>query len=95
MREAIAIIFLVSFYFNLKTVRAFLMHKVGKRDEPAEFEEGDEAETKAVWGGEFMPWFFKNRRKIKKVEEESGPRMTPGRKPEEIKPKYHPYEDTM
>ena len=30
LREAIAVIFLVAFYFNMKTVRAFVLHTVGK-----------------------------------------------------------------
>ena len=32
------VLFLVAFYFSTKTVRAFVMHQVGKEDEPGEFE---------------------------------------------------------
>ena len=45
LRELIALLFLVAFYFSLKTVRAFIMHQVGKRDVVDEFEgerRGDE-----------------------------------------------------
>lgn len=98
LREIIAIIFLVAFYFNLKTVRAFLLHQVGKHDTAGEFDESVSAGARtAAWGGDFVPWFLKNNheKEEKSDESETGPRMSPGRKPEEIKPKYHPYEDTM
>lgn len=39
LREAIAIIFLISFYFSVKTVRAGLTHMVGKHDTAGEFDE--------------------------------------------------------
>ncbi len=39
LRQGIAIVFLAAFYFSMKTVRAFLFHKVGKHDEAGEFEE--------------------------------------------------------
>lgn len=101
LREVIAVILLVAFYFNMKTVRAFVLHQVGKHDEAGEFDEPNAPKDIKTWAGEFMPWFFRNEHnskvgdaKKREVEEE-GPRMSPGRKPEEIKPKYHPYEDTM
>src|SRR3989344_6031518 len=39
LRELIAIIFLVAFYFSMKTVRAFILHQIGKRETVAEFDE--------------------------------------------------------
>ena len=39
LREVVALAFLAGFYFSMKTVRAFVMHKVGKRDEAGEFDE--------------------------------------------------------
>src|SRR3989344_564282 len=39
LRELIAIIFLVAFYFSMKTVRAFILHQIGKRENVAEFDE--------------------------------------------------------
>src|SRR3989344_2051869 len=38
LREIVAVLFLVAFYFSTQTVRAFVMHQVGKEDEPGEFE---------------------------------------------------------
>ena len=35
--EGIAILFVIAFYFSLKTVRAFMLHQVGKRDSLADF----------------------------------------------------------
>ena len=100
LRQAIAIVFLAGFYFNMKTVRAFVLHRVGKHDEVGEFEEEPAPAKKPdarTWRDEFIPWFLRNagdnkRNNNKKVETETGPRMSPGRSPEEIKPKYHPYE---
>lgn len=101
LREVIAVILLVAFYFNMKTVRAFVLHQVGKHDEAGEFDEPNTPKEKKTWAGEFMPWFFQNNHRERAEDrksaesEEEGPRMSPGRKPEEIKPKYHPFEDTM
>ena len=39
LREVLAVLFLAGFYFCMKTVRAFLMHKIGKHDEAGEFDE--------------------------------------------------------
>jgi hypothetical protein len=39
LREGIAILFLAAFYFSMKTVRAFLLHKIGKHDEVGEFDD--------------------------------------------------------
>ena len=39
LREIIAIIFLVAFYFSMKTVRAFALHQIGKHDYAGEFDE--------------------------------------------------------
>ncbi len=39
LRELIAILFLVAFYFSMKTVRAFTLHQIGHRDTVAEFDE--------------------------------------------------------
>lgn len=38
LRQLIAIIFLAAFYFSMKTVRAFVLHQIGKHDEVGEFE---------------------------------------------------------
>ena len=37
LRQALALIFLVAFYFSVKTVRAMLLHQLGKRDTSEEF----------------------------------------------------------
>ena len=104
LREIIAIVFLAGFYFSMKTVRAFVLHTVGKHDEVGEFDEPAPQQRRAAqrtWRDEFTPWFLQNAGNSKrnsakeKAEPETGPRMSPGRSPEEIKPKYHPYEDTM
>src|SRR3989338_4115155 len=39
LREAISIIFLFAFYFSVKTVRAMVLHQIGKRVSPDEFAE--------------------------------------------------------
>jgi hypothetical protein len=39
-REAISIIFMFAFYFSVKTVRAMLLHQIGKRASPDEFSGG-------------------------------------------------------
>ncbi|MDO8521960.1 MAG: hypothetical protein Q7S08_01585 [bacterium] len=36
-REAVSIIFMFAFYFSVKTVRAMLLHQIGKRASPEEF----------------------------------------------------------
>ncbi|MSU73731.1 hypothetical protein EXS56_01170 [Candidatus Kaiserbacteria bacterium] len=41
LRVAVAVIFLFAFYFSMKTLRAFMMHQVGKRETIDEFEETD------------------------------------------------------
>lgn len=109
LREVIAIIFLAAFYFSMKTVRAFVLHQVGRHDEAGEFEEGSSptpVRQEGSWHDEFTPWFLrsgnsrnkdsKNNKKEKEAgkeeETETGPRMSPGRSSEEVKPKYHPYE---
>jgi len=105
LREVIAIILLVAFYFSMKTARAFLLHKVGKRDEAGEFdEERMEYDPPAVRGAksvsgndDFNPWASRNhspKGKAKSEESESS-RMSPGRSREEIEPKSHPYEERL
>jgi len=42
LRMAIAVIFLFAFYFSMKTLRAFMLHQIGKRETIDEFEEEDE-----------------------------------------------------
>lgn len=39
LRSVIAIIFLFAFYFSMKTLRAFTLHQIGKRETIDEFEE--------------------------------------------------------
>lgn len=39
LRQGIALLFLVAFYFSMKTVRAFSMHQIGKWAAPGEFDE--------------------------------------------------------
>src|SRR3989338_782571 len=65
LREVIAVVFLAGFYFSMKTVRAFVLHKVGKHDEAGEFEEPTTDSTPRIaptnsWRDEFTPWFLKN-----------------------------------
>lgn len=38
LREVISILFLAGFYFSMKTIRAFMLHSIGKHDEAGEFE---------------------------------------------------------
>lgn len=106
IRLIIALVFMVGFYFNMKTLRAFVLGKVGKREEVGEFDfgEGTQSPKGRAWQREFMPWFFwsgksnggrPNNAKKTAPEDDAGTRMSPGRRPDEIKPKYHPYEDTM
>ena len=40
LRELIALIFITAFYFSMKTLRAMLLHQVGKREEVGEFDSG-------------------------------------------------------
>ena len=37
LRDAIALVFLVAFYFSLKTLRAMMLHQIGKPDSDREF----------------------------------------------------------
>ena len=39
LREVIALVFLIAFYFSMKTVRAFMLGRLGKHDEAGEFDE--------------------------------------------------------
>ena len=43
--EGIAILFILAFYFSLKTARAFMLHQVGKRDSLADFGDGPSKEN--------------------------------------------------
>lgn len=45
LRQLIAILFLVAFYFSMKTVRAFLLHQVGKHDQVGDFDQETEIST--------------------------------------------------
>lgn len=60
LREVIAIIFLTAFYYNMKTVRAFVLHRVGKHDEVGEFEEPTLKKKEQTWRDEFIPLFLRN-----------------------------------
>lgn len=42
LRLAVAVVFLFAFYFSMKTLRAFMLHQIGKRETVDEFEEPDE-----------------------------------------------------
>jgi hypothetical protein len=99
LREAIAIVFLAAFYFNMKTVRAFVLHTVGRRQEAGEFERPSTPRIgrKTTWREEFIPWFLRNgnNRNAKTTVPETGPRINPGRSREEFIPKEHPYEDQL
>ena len=39
LRELLAIMFLAAFYYSMKTLRAFILHQVGKEEEVGEFDE--------------------------------------------------------
>ncbi len=41
MRLAVAVVFLFAFYFSMKTLRAFMMQQIGKKETIDEFEEDD------------------------------------------------------
>src|SRR3989344_2340902 len=41
LRVAVAVIFLFAFYFSMKTLRAFMLRQIGKRETVDEFEEED------------------------------------------------------
>src|SRR3989344_7371248 len=65
LREVIAVVFLSGFYFSMKTVRAFILHKIGKHDEAGEFEEKQVPQMRVrsgAWHEEFVPWFMRNGR---------------------------------
>ena len=38
LRELVALIFITAFYFSMKTLRAMLLHQVGKREKVGEFD---------------------------------------------------------
>lgn len=104
LRLAIALVFLIAFYFNMKTLRAFMLGKVGKHEEVGEFDlpRAERSSKGRAWHEEFMPWFLsggksngEREERRDSAEDDAGPRMSPGRRPEEIKPPYHPYEDPM
>ncbi len=49
LRLAVALLFLFSFYFSMKTVRAFMLHQIGKRETVDEFDDtAEEAEDVSV-----------------------------------------------
>ncbi|KKW20130.1 MAG: hypothetical protein UY63_C0001G0035 [Parcubacteria group bacterium GW2011_GWA2_51_10] len=41
LRQALAILFLVAFYFSVKTLRAMILRQIGKKDRPDEFQESE------------------------------------------------------
>lgn len=48
LREAISIIFMFAFYFSVKTLRAMVLHQIGKRASIDEFSEEGSSETEDV-----------------------------------------------
>ena len=42
LRLAVAVILLFAFYFSVKTIRAFMLHQIGKREPIDEFESNEE-----------------------------------------------------
>lgn len=44
LRQGIALLFMISFYFAIKTLRAMLLGKIGKRSQPGEFSHGVDEE---------------------------------------------------
>lgn len=106
LRELIAMLFLVAFYFNMKTVRAFLLGKVGTHGHVGEFDNEGERRMPSIVPpprkrearDEFVPWVNSNAlgRPDAKAEAVDSPSInTPGRSREEIMPKYHPYEEQL
>jgi hypothetical protein len=111
LREGIAIVFLIAFYFNMKTVRAFVLHRIGKYGEAGEFDTSSvprassgQKKTESSKPDDFLPWASRSGGGSKKVSDsktdpaataDTGPRMTPGRSREEIMPKTHPYEEQL
>ncbi len=88
----------------MKTLRAFMLGKVGKHEEVGEFDlpQAERPSKGRALREEFMPWFLsggknngEREERRDSSDEDAGPRMSPGRKPEETKPPYHPYEDPM
>ncbi len=47
LRELIAALFFMAFYFSMKTLRAFIFHQIGRHDEVGEFED-DEAQEDEI-----------------------------------------------
>lgn len=45
LREALSILFLVAFYFSVKTMRAMILHQIGKRDTIDEFEAAERRQS--------------------------------------------------
>lgn len=87
LRQIIALIFLVAFYFSMKTIRAFTLHKIGKHDEVGEFDDTPHSQPEQILAfsskrpDQFLPWFFKNGARSRKEGEappsEEGSRMSP------------------
>jgi hypothetical protein len=48
LRQLIAVLFLIAFYFSIKTVRAFILDRVGKDEVPGEFEKPATPEPEVV-----------------------------------------------
>ena len=42
LREMLAILFMFAFYFSIKTLRAMILHQVGKRDSISDFDEDEQ-----------------------------------------------------
>ena len=98
LRELISIIFLAGFYFSMKTLRAFLLHKIGKHDEAGEFEDTSSRNIwKAnTWQDDFIPWFLQNGNgKSRERKQESEPRMKPRQSRKEIYEKEHQSDELM
>jgi|GEM_PF-417482 len=104
LRQAIAVVFLVAFYFCMKTVRAFILHSIGKHDEPGEFDDKYAPERpskprKATsLRDEFLPWFAQRGGRSEErgaAEADTPVRQTPGRSKKELYPTETPYEEVL
>ncbi len=54
LREALAILFMFAFYFSVKTVRAMVLHQIGKREQAGEFDEEPMEDLRPEEESEFL-----------------------------------------
>lgn len=104
LREVLAILFMIGFYFSMKTIRAFMLHSIGRHAEPGEFEDeplpaaSTSSTDQSTGQDDFLPWSMqkgKTRDTRNTSQADTPVRQSPGRSKKELYPQENPYEEIL